>query len=309
MTSTDSHAALSAELDTLATESPNQLVADLSALGTADLVAAMNREDATVPAAIATASATIAGIIDRIAERMAAGGRLVYVGSGTPGRLGVLDASECPPTFGTDPSQVIGVIAGGPRAIQSAVENAEDNVAAGAADMATLELTGLDSVVAISASGRTPYVLAAVRAARDAGALTIGFACNSGSPLGRAADIALEIEVGPEILAGSTRLKAGTAQKMVLNMISTITMIRLGKTYRNLMVDLRATNEKLRARSQRTVIRATGVDPVTAASALESVGGSTKAAILVIMTGVSPAQAPALLRRHAGHLGEAIAHP
>lgn len=302
----DVHAALRAELDTLVTESSNEQFDDLAALHTAELVAAMNAEDATVPRAIAAALPTITDVIDRVAARMAEGGRLIYVGAGTPGRLGILDASECPPTFGTDPGQVVGVIAGGQEAVQTAVENAEDNVAAAAADMAALALTGRDSVVGISASGRTPYVLAALAAADAAGALTVGFACNSGSPVGRAARIALEIELGPEFLTGSTRLKAGTAQKLVLNMISTITMIRLGKTYRNLMVDLRATNEKLLARSERTIIRATGVEPRLAASALESVGGSVKAAILVILTGLSPEEAAAALHRHGGHLDAAI---
>ncbi|HEV7167351.1 MAG TPA: N-acetylmuramic acid 6-phosphate etherase [Micrococcaceae bacterium] len=297
---------LRAELATLATESSNERFSDLAALETIELVKGMNGEDATVPAAIAGAAPAIAEVIDGVAERMSRGGRLIYVGAGTPGRLGILDASECPPTFGVDPSRVVGVIAGGSMAIQSAVENAEDDVAAGAVDMAALGLSATDSVIGISASGRTPYVLAALQAAASAGALTVGFACNSGSPVGRAAEIALEIEVGPEFLAGSTRLKAGTAQKLVLNMLSTIVMVRLGKTYRNLMVDLRATNEKLRARSERTVMRATGVDALTSAAVLESAAGSVKVAILVIMTGLSVEQATALLQRHGGHLDAAI---
>lgn len=306
MATMDENASLRAELGGLVTECSNDRFADLASMDTAQLVAAMNQEDATVPAAVGLAAPVIAGAIDRIADRMRQGGRLIYVGAGTPGRIGVLDASECPPTFGTDPSMVVGVIAGGRQAIESAIENAEDDASAGAADMAALDLTDLDSVIGISASGRTPYVLAAVEAAAAAGALTVGFASNAGSPLGRTADIALEIEVGPEFLTGSTRLKAGTSQKLVLNMISTITMIRLGKTYQNLMVDLRATNEKLRVRSERTVIRATGTDPATAASTLDSVGGSVKAAILVIMTGLPTEEAAATLRRHDGHLPAAI---
>ncbi|MCY0904860.1 N-acetylmuramic acid 6-phosphate etherase [Arthrobacter sp. H14-L1] len=308
---TDPHksAALRAELECLVTEASNDQHDDLAAMSTAELVRAMNGEDAKVVPAIAGSTAAIARSIDAIAARMARGGRLIYLGAGTPGRIGILDASECPPTFGTDPSQVVGIIAGGSRAIRAAVEDAEDDTAAGAADIAALEICGLDCVIGISASGRTPYVIAAVQAAAAAGAFTVGLACNAGSPLGRAAEIALEIEVGPEFLTGSTRLKAGTVQKLVLNMISTITMIRLGKTYRNLMVDLRATNEKLRARSERTVVRATGTDPVTAAAVLESVAGSVKAAILVIMTGLPPEQASGLLAKHAGHLQQAIDAP
>ncbi|WP_427016602.1 N-acetylmuramic acid 6-phosphate etherase [Pseudarthrobacter sp. P1] len=309
MNGTDTNAALRSQLGTLVTESANDRYPDLAALDTLALATAMNGEDSTVPAAVSLVVPAIAAAIDEIAVRMARGGRLIYAGAGTPGRLGILDASECPPTFGTDPSTVVGVIAGGSAAIGSAVENAEDDEDAGAADMAALALGPDDSVVGISASGRTPYVLAAVAAARAAGAYTVGFACNAGSPLGAAADIAIETEVGPEFLSGSTRLKSGTAQKLVLNMISTITMVRLGKTYKNVMVDLRATNDKLRARSERTVLRATGTDPATAAAALASVDGSVKAAILVVLTGLSPAAAATVLASHGGHLSKAIAHP
>ncbi|WP_026553743.1 N-acetylmuramic acid 6-phosphate etherase [Arthrobacter sp. 35W] len=309
MNGIDNNAALREQLGTLVTEASNDRYPDLAALDTLELATVMNSEDATVPGAVAAAVPAIAAAIDQIAGRMARGGRLIYVGAGTPGRMGILDASECPPTFGTDPSLVVGVIAGGSVAIDAAVENAEDNQEAGAADMAALALGPDDSVVGISASGRTPYVLAAIAEARAAGAYTVGFACNSGSPLGAAADTAIETVVGPEFLSGSTRLKSGTAQKLVLNMISTITMVRLGKTYKNLMVDLRATNEKLRARSERTVIRATGTDPATAAAALASVDGSVKAAILVVLTGLSPEAAAEVLAGHAGHLSKAIAEP
>ena len=306
MNNPDQHASVRNELGTLVTESSNDRYPDLAAMDTASLAAAMNGEDALVPAAVQRAVPVIAGIIDEIAERMADGGRLVYVGAGTPGRMGILDASECPPTFGTDPSRVVGVIAGGSAAVDQAVENAEDNMAAGAADMAALELTAKDSVIGIAASGRTPYVIAAVEAARAAGAFTVGFSCNEHSPLGVAADTALEIVVGPEFLTGSTRLKSGTAQKLVLNMISTITMVRLGKTYKNFMVDLVATNEKLRARSERTLMRATGCDAATAAATLAAVDGSVKAAILVIMTGVPANSAAALLAEAGGSLPAAI---
>ncbi|MFQ4147702.1 N-acetylmuramic acid 6-phosphate etherase [Arthrobacter sp. LAPM80] len=298
--------AVRSEIGGLVTESSNPLYPDLAALSTAELVAAMNAEDARVPAAIEQQLPAIAAIIDEIAARMSRGGRLIYVGAGTPGRLGILDASECPPTFGTDPSLVVGVIAGGRAAVNQAVENAEDSEESGAADMAVLELTPNDSVVGIAASGRTPYVIAAVTAARARGAYTVGFACNNNSALGAAADTALEIEVGPEVLTGSTRLKSGTCQKLVLNMISTITMVRLGKTYRNVMVDLRATNAKLHARSERTLMQVTGCDAATATAALSAAEGHVKAAILAIMTGLSASQAATLLAENSGFLPAAI---
>ncbi|MHA7271278.1 N-acetylmuramic acid 6-phosphate etherase [Arthrobacter sp. HLT1-20] len=294
------------EIGTLVTEAANTKYPDLAALTTAELVAGMNSEDALVPAAIAQQLPAIAAIIDEIALRMGRGGRLIYVGAGTPGRMGILDASECPPTFGTDPALVVGVIAGGQAAVDQAVENAEDSEEAGAADMAALKLGPNDSVVGIAASGRTPYVIAAIGAARAQGAYTVGFACNNNSALGAAADSALEIEVGPEFLSGSTRLKSGTCQKLVLNMISTITMVRLGKTYKNVMVDLLATNAKLRARSERTLMRVTECDAATAATALAAAGGHVKAAILAIMTGLPAAQAVELLAQNDGFLPAAI---
>lgn len=294
------------QIGTLVTEASNPNYPDLAALSTAELVAGMNGEDALVPAAIAREQHTIAAVIDEIAARMLRGGRLIYVGAGTPGRMGILDASECPPTFGTDPSLVVGVIAGGQAAVDQAVENAEDSEEAGAADMAALTIGPHDSVVGIAASGRTPYVIAAVKAARAAGAYTVGFACNNGSPLGAAADAALEIEVGPEFLTGSTRLKSGTCQKLVLNMISTITMVRLGKTYKNVMVDLRATNAKLHARSTRTLMGVTGCDAATATAALTAADGHVKTAILAILTGLPTERAAELLTENGGFLPAAI---
>lgn len=308
-TSTPTAASLEAirsEIGTLVTEASNPAFPDLAALSTQDLVAAMNGQDTLVPAAIATQLPVIAAIIDQIAVRMGRGGRLIYVGAGTPGRMGILDASECPPTFGTDPSLVVGVIAGGRAAVKQAVENAEDSESAGEADMAALDLTPHDSVIGMAASGRTPYVIAAIRAARAQGSYTVGFSCNNNSPLGAAADTALEIEVGPEFLAGSTRLKSGTCQKLVLNMISTITMVRLGKTYKNVMVDLRATNAKLHARSERTLMQVTGCDAATAATVLAATEGHLKAAILAIMTGLPAEQASALLAKNEGFLPAAI---
>lgn len=294
------------EIGTLVTEASNPNYPDLAALSTPELVAGMNGEDALVPAAIAKAQHTIVAVIDEIATRMLRGGRLIYVGAGTPGRMGILDASECPPTFGTDPSLVVGVIAGGQAAVEQAVENAEDSEEAGAADMAALKVGPDDSVIGIAASGRTPYVIAAIRAARAAGAFTVGFACNNKSPLGAAADTALEIEVGPEFLTGSTRLKSGTCQKMVLNMISTITMVRLGKTYKNVMVDLRATNAKLHARSTRTLMGVTGCDAATATAALTAADGHVKTAILAILTGLPTERAAELLTENNGFLPAAV---
>lgn len=299
-------ASVRSEISALVTESANSRYPDLAALSTAELVAGMNTEDSLVPAAIGEQLPVISAIIDEIAARMRQGGRLIYVGAGTPGRLGVLDASECPPTFGTDPSLVVGVIAGGRAAVNQAVENAEDSEEAGAADIAALDVGPTDSVVGLAASGRTPYVIAAVKAARAQGAYTVGFACNTGSLLGAAAETALEIEVGPEFLSGSTRLKSGTCQKLVLNMISTISMVRLGKTYKNVMVDLRATNAKLHARSERTLMRTTGCDAATATAALTAADGHVKAAILSIMTGLPAARAAELLAAQDGFLPAAI---
>ncbi|WP_104134916.1 MULTISPECIES: N-acetylmuramic acid 6-phosphate etherase [unclassified Cryobacterium] len=299
-------AALRDVLATLSTERVNTNYPDLDLLTTAELVAAMNREDATVASAVGVARTSIAAAVDGIVDQLRAGGRLLYIGAGTAGRLGILDASEIPPTFGTDPALVVGLIAGGPGAIQTAVENAEDDFAAGAADLQALNLGGHDAVVGISASGRTPYVLGALAYARSLGAFTVGLACNANSPLSRAGDVAIDVVVGPEILTGSTRLKAGTAQKMVLNMLSTITMVRLGKTYRNLMVDLRATNEKLRARAERTVILATDAEPAIAVEALTAAHGSVKVAILMILTGLDAMTADVVLEQHRGNLRAAV---
>lgn len=305
--STSDAPALHAVLAELSTERVNERYADLDLLTTRELVAAMNAEDAGVAPAVAENADAIATAVDGIAERMLRGGRLIYIGAGTPGRLGVLDASEAPPTFGIDPGRIVGVIAGGRTALVTAVEGAEDDGEAGHGDIANLDVGDLDTVVGISASGRTPYVLGAVAEARSRGAFTVGVACNAASDLGTAAEVRIDVVVGPELLTGSTRLKAGTAQKMVLNMLSTLTMVRLGKTYGNLMVDLKASNEKLVARSERTVILATGVDAATAAHTLAGVGGSVKAAILVHLAGIDPEAALALLTENDGFLRQALA--
>ncbi|MER7814959.1 N-acetylmuramic acid 6-phosphate etherase [Streptomyces sp. NPDC096153] len=306
MTSTPGPAELRAQLESLTTEAFRPELAGIDRLPTAEIARIMNGEDRTVPDAVATQIPAIAAAIDATADRMARGGRLVYAGAGTAGRLGVLDASECPPTFNTGPDEVVGLIAGGPSAMVEAVEGAEDSEELAAADLDALGLTALDTVVGVSASGRTPYAVGAVEHARTAGALTIGLSCNAGSALAAAAEHGIEVVVGPELLTGSTRLKAGTAQKLVLNMISTITMIRLGKTYGNLMVDVRASNEKLRARSRRIVSLATDAPDEAVETALTAAGGEVKTAILMLLADVDAPTATDLLKRAHGHLREAL---
>jgi N-acetylmuramic acid 6-phosphate etherase len=310
MTSTtdaaDNYSELRAQLATLTTEAFRPELSEIDQLSTLEIAQIMNGEDASVPTAVAERLPQIAAAIDGTAERMARGGRLVYAGAGTAGRLGVLDASECPPTFNTDPSEVVGLIAGGPSAMVKAVEGAEDSKELAAQDLDALGLTADDVVVGISASGRTPYAIGAVEHARGRGALTIGLSCNADSALAAAADHGIEVVVGPELLTGSTRLKAGTAQKLVLNMLSTITMIRLGKTYGNLMVDVRASNEKLRARSRRIVALATGADDAAIEAALAATDGEVKNAILVILGSVDGPTAARLLTDSKGHLRAAL---
>ncbi|GAA0678385.1 N-acetylmuramic acid 6-phosphate etherase [Kitasatospora atroaurantiaca] len=299
---------LLARLAELTTEAVREDLAGIDLLPTVEIARLMNAEDAGVPAAIAPLLPAIAAAVDAVAERMARGGRLIHAGAGTAGRLGVLDASECPPTFNTAPGQVIGLIAGGAEAMAGAVEGAEDSREAAVADLAALGLTADDTVVGISASGRTPYTVAAVEYARSLGALTIGLACNADTALGAAAEHPLEVVTGPELLAGSTRLKAGTAQKLVLNMLSTIVMIRLGKTYGNLMVDVRSSNEKLRARAHRLVAEATGAPDEEVGAALAAAGGEVKVAILALLAEVDAATAAGLLTEHDGRLRSALRH-
>lgn len=303
----ETYGELRAQLDTLTTEAFRPELSEIDRLPTSEIAKIMNAEDATVPAAVAEQLPAIAAAIDGTAERMARGGRLIYAGAGTAGRLGVLDASECPPTFNTDPSEVVGLIAGGPSAMVTAVEGAEDSKELAAEDLDGLGLTADDVVVGVSASGRTPYAIGAVEHARARyGALTIGLSCNADSGLAAAADHGIEVVVGPELLTGSTRLKAGTAQKLVLNMLSTITMIRLGKTYGNLMVDVRASNEKLRARSRRIVSLATGASDEEIEAALAATDGEVKNAILTILGGVDGPTAADLLATSGGHLRAAL---
>ncbi|WP_446041634.1 N-acetylmuramic acid 6-phosphate etherase [Streptomyces sp. SID1121] len=307
MTSTPGmYGELRAQLDALTTEAFRPELAEIDQLPTLDIARIMNREDSTVPDAVATQLPLIAAAVDAVAERVARGGRLVYAGAGTAGRLGVLDASECPPTFNTAPEQVVGLIAGGPGAMVTSVEGAEDSKELAAADLTALKLTADDTVVGVSASGRTPYAVGAVEYARGLGALTVGLSCNADSALAAAAEHGIEVVVGPELLTGSTRLKAGTAQKLVLNMISTITMIRLGKTYGNLMVDVRASNEKLRARSRRIVSLATGASDPEIEAALAATDGEVKPAILTILGEVDGPRAGSLLAESGGHLRAAL---
>ncbi|MET8470272.1 N-acetylmuramic acid 6-phosphate etherase [Streptomyces sp. NPDC006422] len=302
------YADLRAQLDTLTTEAFRPELAEIDQLPTLEIAKLMNGEDATVPTAVAAQLPRIAAAIDGIADRMARGGRLIYAGAGTAGRMGVLDASECPPTFNTWDGQVVGLIAGGPDAMVKAVEGAEDSKELAAADLDGIDLTENDIVVGISASGRTPYAIGAVEHARARyGALTVGLSCNADSALAAAADHGIEVVVGPELLTGSTRLKAGTAQKLVLNMLSTISMIRLGKTYGNLMVDVRASNEKLRARSRRIVSLATGADDAAIEAALAATDGEVKNAILVVLGDVDGPTAERLLAESDGHLRAALA--
>ncbi|WP_445526803.1 N-acetylmuramic acid 6-phosphate etherase [Streptomyces cyslabdanicus] len=308
MTSTPHYRELRAELESLTTEAFRPELAEIDRLPTLEIARLMNAEDTTVPAAVAARLPQIAAAIDAVAERMARGGRLVYAGAGTAGRLGVLDASECPPTFNTRPSQVVGLIAGGPPAMVTSVEGAEDSKELAAEALDALGLTPDDTVVGVSASGRTPYAIGAVEHARARGALTIGLACNANSALAAAAEHGIEVVAGPELLTGSTRLKAGTAQKLVLNMISTITMIRLGKTYGNLMVDVRASNDKLRARSRRIVALATGATDDEIERALTAADGEVKTAILTLLADVDGPTATHLLDQSDGHLRVALDH-
>lgn len=296
---------LRANLEALATERVAPEFAELDLLSTSDQVALMAAQGLVAAQAVEAEAESISGAVDGIVERMRRGGRLVYVGAGTAGRMGVLDASEIPPTFGTDPALVVGHIAGGEIALRNAVENAEDDVEAG--EQVGGALGPDDAIVGISASGRTPYVVGALRAARARGAFTVSLACNRNAEISVGVDVAIEVVVGPEAVAGSTRLKAGTAQKLVLNTISTLAMVQSGKVYGNLMVDVQSTNEKLRARAERTVMHATGCAPDAAARALADAAGSVKLAIAIVETGADAETARHALEAADGNLRQALA--
>lgn len=283
---------------TLETEKVNPATLEIDRMSALEIAQVMNAEDAKVAGAVAEELPRIAQAIEESAARLRRGGRLIYAGAGTSGRLGVLDAAECPPTFSVPPGMVIGLLAGGPIAQSQAQEDQEDSVEAGEADVAGLNVSADDVVVGIAASGRTPYALGALACANARGALTIGIACNRGIPLEDVAQIMIAPVVGPEVITGSTRLKAGTAQKMVLNMLSTGVMILLGKTYGNLMIDVQATNVKLHQRALKAVQMVTGLDRETCEALLQESEGEVKTAILVGKTKLTPEEARAKLAAH-----------
>jgi N-acetylmuramic acid 6-phosphate etherase len=287
-------------------EQRNPASRGLDRLSSEKILRVMNREDAKVARAVAREIPAIARAVDAIVRAIRSGGRLFYVGAGTSGRLAVLDAAECPPTFGTSPRLVQAVIAGGRRAITGAVEGAEDSYAKGARDLRRNKLTPRDVVVGIAASGATPYVLGALDYARKRRAVTVAITSNPGSPLARAARIQIVPQVGPEILTGSTRLKAGTGQKLVLNMLSTAAMVRLGHVYDNWMIDVALTNQKLRRRGLRILSEASGRQPSAAAHALRQSGHDLRAALVMLKRGVTAREARNLLRRAGGNLRRAL---
>jgi len=293
-------------LGKLTTEARNPLTTGLDKLSAIEIVQLINSEDARIALAVKAVSESIAEAIDIIADRLSNGGRLIYMGAGTSGRLGVLDAVECPPTFNTEPELVIGLIAGGPEGLLRAVEGAEDSRDMGRVDLQNLKLSNLDVVVGIAASGRTPYVIGGLDYARQTGAFAIGFSCNQDAEQKKHADLNIIPMVGPEVLSGSTRLKAGTATKMVLNMLTTGAMVRMGKTYSNLMVDVRATNEKLGVRAQRIVKELTGCSESEAGDLLERCDGEVKTAIVSRNLGISPDAARTRLKSVSGHLRRAL---
>jgi N-acetylmuramic acid 6-phosphate etherase len=294
-----------AMFDALSTEGIRPELADFDVWTTIDSVRVFADDQLTVAAAVHDAAESIAIAVDAIASRMAAGGRLLYVGAGTGGRMAAVDAAEIGPSYGL-PGRVIAVLAGGLEGFTEGREYYEDSASAGAAEVGILGPTVDDVVFGVSASGHTPYVLGGIAAGRAAGSLTVGFACTAGSELGRASDLAIEIPTGAEIIAGSTRLKAGSAQKCVLNAISTLVMVRLGRTYGNLMIDVVADNAKLRRRALRVVVQATGVDDTRAAAVLEEAGGRAKVAVVALLAGVSTKRAEEVLRAAAGQVRYAV---
>ena len=288
------------------TESNNPRTAQIDTLATLDMVRLINDEDRRVAEAVAAEREPIARAIDEIAERLRTGGRLIYIGAGSSGRLAALDAAECPPTFNVSPDLVVALMAGGERVSTHSLEGAEDDEDAGTNEIVTLNVSACDSVVGIAASGRTPYVLGGLAEARRRGALTVSLACNRPSELEQIADLGIAPLVGPEVIAGSTRLKAGTAQKMVLNMLSTGVMIKLGKTFGNLMVDVQPTNAKLRARAQRIVELACGLSAHEAAAKLDACRGEVKVAIVSALAHISPEEARRRLQLAGGVVRQAL---
>lgn len=294
------------DLGTLETESRNARTTELDRLSVRELLSVMNAEDQTVAPAVREALDGVAAAVELITESLRRGGRLIYLGAGTSGRIGLLDAVECPPTFGTTPAQVVGLLSGGPGAFVTAIEGAEDQPERAAGDLDAIDLTATDAVVGLAASGRTPYVVGGLQHAAALGAATVSVACNRDALISRYADVAIEVPTGPEVLTGSTRLKAGTAEKMVCNMLSTASMVRLGKVYGNLMVDVRATNGKLVDRVRRIVVEATGVEPGTAEHALSTADGHAKTAIVMLAAGCAADEAARRLERAGGDIRTAI---
>ncbi|HFG2174235.1 TPA: N-acetylmuramic acid 6-phosphate etherase [Vibrio cholerae] len=298
--------ALIAALSHLVSEGRNPDTMDIDLLSSQEIVERLNQQDKQVPLAVEAVLPQIAQAVDKITAAFKQGGRLIYLGAGTSGRLGVLDASECPPTFGVNDQMVIGLIAGGKEAMFTAQEGAEDNATLGAHDLQQIDFSSKDVLVGIAASGRTPYVIGALEYANDLGATTIALSCNPDSPIAEIAQIAISPVVGPEALTGSTRLKSGTAQKLVLNMLTTASMIRLGKSYQNLMVDVRATNRKLIARAVRIVMQATDCQREEAEALLKESHNNAKLAILMHLTGMNYEQATAKLSQSDGFLRRAM---
>lgn len=294
------------DLSQMITEGRNPASQNIDELSTEAMLRVINDEDKKVALAVEAIVPQIAAAVDAICAAFQAGGRLIYCGAGTSGRLGILDASECPPTFGTPREQVIGLIAGGHTAILQAVENAEDNREQGAQDLKDIRFSRHDVLVGIAASGRTPYVLGALAYANELGATTVSLTCNPGSAMSQVAAIALTPVVGPEVVTGSSRMKAGTAQKLVLNMLTTGSMIRSGKVYGNLMVDVEATNQKLVQRQVNIVMQATDCDETTASAALTACGGHCKTAILMVLADLAADEAKALLSQHQGFIRQAL---
>lgn len=294
------------DLTQLVTESRNPASANIDTLTTQEMLQVINQQDQLVALAVEKTLPQIAQAVDAIAAAFAQGGRLIYMGAGTSGRLGILDASECPPTYGSDPNMVIGLIAGGHKAILKAVENAEDNRELGKADLVGLNLSACDVVVGIAASGRTPYVIAGMEYAQSVGAKVVSLACNPGCPMEAHADIVITPVVGPEVVTGSSRMKAGTAQKLVLNMLTTGAMIKSGKVFGNLMVDVEATNAKLIQRQTNIVVEATGVSAEEAEQALSACNRHCKTAILMLLGGFDAEEAKLKLAQHQGFIRAAL---
>lgn len=293
-------------LSTLITEQRNPNSMNVDSLSALEIVQLMNQEDKQVPLAIEKCLPQIAQAVECIVAAFQQGGRLVYIGAGTSGRLGVLDASECPPTFGVSPEMVKGIIAGGERALRHPIEGAEDSKAQAVVDLQTIHFSSKDVLVGIAASGRTPYVIGALEYAKSLGSVTVSIASNPNSAMANIVDIAIDTVVGPEVLTGSSRLKSGTAQKLVLNMLTTASMILMGKCYQNLMVDVQASNEKLKARAIRIVMQATDCDKALAEETLKQADQNAKLAIMMILSGLDRAQAEALLEKHHGKLQLAL---